>query len=164
MAISINTQWHGAQIIDQVTQRITADMLKLGNMVVSIAERYAPKRTGQLATSIGFDWNQADFTLVFTVGAPYGIFVEYGTRNMRPQPYLRPALNTVGPIFGFNTEMAFANTPHINAPILAAGRDFHLPANLSAKQLKHVAKWLLPTSRRHHIANAGRAKMHVRKG
>ena len=51
----------------------------------------------------------------------------------------------------------------INQPILAHGAGFHLPSNLTAKQLKHVRKHLLPTSKRYYVGAVGRSRMHVRK-
>ena len=156
-------EWHGQQVLDDVHHRLEGNMLALGQQVVAIAERYARKRTGRLATSIHFDFNREDLRLVFVVDTPYGMFVEYGTRNMRPQPYLRPALNAVGPIYGFETEMAFANMPEIHAPILAHGDTFKVPTSLTAKQLAHVKKHLMGASRRHHVGNVKRAKVKIRK-
>ncbi len=145
-----------------IHQRITAQMLALGKQVVAIAERLAPKKTGRLATSIGFDFNQADFRLVFVVEAPYGMFQEYGTRHIRPHPYFRPALNMVAPIFGIQTELAFANLPSIHAPLMVQGSGFHTPRSLTARQLAHVKKHLAPSAKRHHVGNVSRAKVHIR--
>ncbi len=154
---------NAAQIDAAIHQRITAQMQAFGKQVVDIAVRNAPRKTGRLALSIHYDFNQADFRLVFVVDASYGMFVEYGTRHMRPQPYLRPALNAVGPIYGIETEMAFANLPLIHAPITTHGRDYHLPTNLTAKQVAHVRKHLVPSARRHHIGNVSRARVHIRQ-
>ncbi len=154
---------NAAEVDAGIHRRITAQMLALGKQVVAIAERLAPKKTGRLATSIGFDFNQADFRLVFVVEAPYGMFVEYGTRNMRSHPYLRPALNMVGPIYGIETEMAFANLPPIHAPLMVQGSGFHTPRNLSAKQLAHVKKHLSPSAKRHHVGNVRRSRLHIRQ-
>ncbi len=165
MAIGVSSfYWRGQEIRDDISRRITAQMLNLGRHVVQVAKMYAPKKTGALAQSISFDWNQADFTLVFLVTAPYGMFQEFGTRNIPPHPYMRPALlsNTAGDIYGFNLEMAFANLPPIHAPIVTAGAGFHLPSTLTPRQLAHVRKHLLPTSKRHHIGNVKRARVHVR--
>ncbi len=164
MAIGVSSfYWRGNEIQDDVSRRITAQMLALGRQVVAIAERLAPKKTGRLATSISFDWNQADFTLVFLVDALYGMFQEFGTRNIPPHPYMRPALNMVGSVFGFNLEMAFANLPPIHAPLITHGAGFHLPSTLTGRQLAHVRRHLLPTSKRHHIGNVKRARVHVRQ-
>ncbi len=163
MAILVKAlSWDSQLIQDGIHQRITAQMLALGKQVVQIAERLAPKKTGRLAQSISFDFNQADFRLVFVVEAPYGMFQEYGTRHIRPHPYMRPALNMVGPIYGIQTELAFANLPPIHAPITTSGRDYHLPTNLTARQVSHVRKHLVPAMKRHHIGNVSRAKVHIR--
>ncbi len=166
MAVGVSSfYWNGYTIQEDIGRRITAQMLHLGRQVVQVAKMYAPKKTGRLAASISFDWNQADFTLVFLVDAPYGMFQEFGTRHIRPHPYMRPALlsNTAGDIYGFNLEMAFANLPPIRAPLVAEAGGFHLPSNLSARQLAHVRKHLIPTSVKHHIGNVKRARIHVRK-
>ncbi len=156
-------EWHGADVANEIGRRIDANMLALGRDVVQRAEALAPVKTGLLRSSIGFDYSLSDHTLVFHVDAPYGIFVEYGTRNMRPHPYLRPAMNAVGPVYGFNLEMMFANTPFIQAPILAKGAGFHLPSTLTAKQRQHVRQHLLPASKKHFKENVSRAKMGLRK-
>ncbi len=159
-------EWHGDEVQQQIQARITANMLKLGSTVVLTASVLAPKRTGELSRSIGFDWNAESFTLVFTVDAPYGMFVEYGTRHMRPQPYLRRALEQVGPIYGFNTEMAFANVPSIHDPLLAAGPTFRVPKSLTAKQRQHVKEHLVPASKGLWSGKSGnvrRTAMNLRK-
>ncbi len=165
-------QMQGPSLVDEIYNRIQANMLEMANRVVRLAEQYAPKKTGRLAASIGFDWNAANFQVVFTVDAPYGIFVEYGTRNMMAQPYLRRALNTVGPQYGFNLEMAFTSTPHINKPLMVHGARYAMPPTLTPRQREHVIKNLTPVARHHHyvghpytgaLTNVGRARLHVRR-
>jgi len=158
-----NIVWNGQQVLDAVHQRITQQMIQLGQTGVEIAQRYAPKRTGRLATSIRYMYNDATYVLAFVVDAPYGVFVEYGTRYQRPQPYLRPAINTLGHIYGIDLAMAFTGTPAIRQPILAHGAGFHLPPTLTKRQREHVARHLVPTSERHHIGNVSRARLHVRR-
>ncbi len=156
-------EWHGEDVMNEIGRRIDQNMLDIAQKVVTIAKTYAPVDTGMLRASIGFDYNLASHTLVFTVDAPYGIFQEYGTRNIRPHPYLRPALNTVGQIYGFNLEMSFGNIPAIHDPLLAAGPKFHAPKSLTAKQRAHVKEHLVSTSKRHWISNVSRTKMRVRR-
>jgi HK97 gp10 family phage protein len=155
--------WNGNQVMDEIHARIVQQMNDIGRQVVDIAQRYAPRRTGRLATGISYAYNDATYTVAFIASAPYSVFVEYGTRNMRPQPYLRPALNTVGSIYGIDLALAFTNTPAINQPILAHGAGFHLPPTLTHAQRQHVARHLVPTSQRHHIANVSRARLYVRR-
>jgi HK97 gp10 family phage protein len=156
--------WNGTQVVDEVHQRIRANMLQMADRVVALAESFAPKRTGRLATSIGYDWNDAELTVVFTVGAPYGIFVEYGTRNMGPHPYLRPALNMVGPVYGIHMEMAFLNTPVYNQPVLAVGSTFKVPKGLSQRQIARIKENKARGMRYYHAqGNVRHARMHARR-
>ncbi len=54
--------------------------------IVEDAKRYAPVDTGRLRNSIHREGDS------IVVSAPYAGYVEFGTRNMAPQPFLRPAL------------------------------------------------------------------------
>ncbi len=159
----IGWEWRGDKILDEIDDRINAEMLRIGNLVVEIAKRYTPVRSGHLQASERFDYNLIDKTLTFISDVGYDIFVEYGTRNMKPQPHWRPAINTVGPVFGYNLEMSFANIPEIKAPILAVGKRFQLPSNLTAKQRAHVHRWMVPASERHYISNVSRTRMNIRR-
>lgn len=47
---------------------------------------------GMLAASIEADVDPRQFNLTLSAGAPYARELEYGTRNMLPRPFLRPAL------------------------------------------------------------------------
>jgi len=159
-------EWHGEQVINEVHNRIRDNMLNLARDVVTKAVQYAPKRTGRLASAIDFDWNESTFTVVFTINDPevdYAMFVEYGTRYMIPHPYLRPALNDIGPQYGFNFELSFGNTAQTDTKLLAAGPTFHMHKSLTAKQKEHVRKWLKPFSKAHWHGNVSRARVHARR-
>jgi hypothetical protein len=141
-------------------------MINFGNEVVQVAQTYSefgPNSTGFLRRTEHFLYNDKTYELAFMSDAPYDIFVEMGTRHMRPQPHWRPALNTVGPIFGIQTHLVYQDVPAIQHPILMKSAGFALPHTLTPKQLKHVREHLLPTSKRHHIANVSRAKVHVHR-
>jgi HK97 gp10 family phage protein len=161
----VEFNWDAAAVIDEVHARIAKNMLELADKVVERAAYLAPKKTTYLAGSIGYDWNYAELTIVFTVGAPYGIFQEYGTRNMPPHPYLRPAINAFGPIYGFNTEMAFTNTPEYNQPVLAVGSRFATPPTLSSRQKSRVRENELYSKKyyQHPTGNVRRTRMHARR-
>ncbi len=164
MTGNVEFNWDAATVIDEVHARIATNMLEMADRVVDMARQFAPKKTTRLAQSIGYDWNYQDLTIVFTVGAEYGIFQEYGTRNMPPHPYLRPAINQVGPIYGFNVEMAFLNTPEYNQPVLAVGSKFHAPKSLSPKQRARVLENAAYSKKYYHSkGNVVRARMHARR-
>ena len=62
-----------------------------------LAQRIAPRDTGQLANSI----TSTVITLRGEVGPTvhYAPHVEYGTVHMDPQPYMEPATNIIEPVF-----------------------------------------------------------------
>ncbi len=62
-----------------------------------IAQLKAPVDTGTLRNSIGSDIR--GLTAEIGPTANYGIYLEYGTYRMRPQPYLGPATDAVEPGF-----------------------------------------------------------------
>lgn len=67
-----------------------------GNLddLAAIAEREAraraPVRTGRLRREI--EGRASGDEMVLTSGAPYGVYVEFGTRHTRAQPHMRPGL------------------------------------------------------------------------
>jgi HK97 gp10 family phage protein len=68
----------------------------IGYLMESMAKTHAPVRTGRLRDSIFHSVER----LVLTIGAKayYASFVEFGTRFMQAQPYLRPAIRAFSPI------------------------------------------------------------------
>lgn len=69
--------------------------------VVKIARRYVPVRTGKLRDSISGTVRHESGDVSLLVGSPveYAYYVEFGTGSMSAQPYLRPALEELGPRF-----------------------------------------------------------------
>jgi HK97 gp10 family phage protein len=60
------------------------------------AKERAPVDTGRLRTSIKAS-RVGELHWKVQVGAEYGVYVEHGTRHMRAQPYLMPAVEIVRP-------------------------------------------------------------------
>lgn len=56
------------------------------------AMRTAPVDTGTLKRSIGLEITEAGMTAEVEATAEYAPYVEYGTRFMKAQPYIRPSL------------------------------------------------------------------------
>ena len=84
------------RIAEELRPRAGRLVRKAAADITASAQMRAPVDTGFLRNSI--HWTQAgELTAIVTVGAEYGIYVEYGTRKMRAQPYLGPAVDTVLP-------------------------------------------------------------------
>ncbi len=144
--------WFGAQLQKKVMGDVDTKLRRTGEAIVSKARELAPVKTGALRAGIGYTYRQSDQTLSIHADEFYSVFQEYGTRTIRPHPYLRPAIQAVmGRIWGSQIELEFANTPAIKNPIIAhpggkANVFFRTPKTLTSKQYKHVRQHLVPTS------------------
>jgi len=166
-------KWFGDRVRAQWEKEIDRRMHRTGEAIVNRARQLAPVRTGALRDSIDYIvlYNPGKRSeLRITVGMPYGIFQEFGTRNIPPHPYIRPATNEFGRIWGFDVAMDF------QAPTTATWQGIYYtkdagyvlpsaiqPRPLTAKQRVHVARYLVPSARRLNVGNVRRAGMHVRR-
>lgn len=169
-------QWLGNQVKQKVDTYIDKKMWDTGIAVVAKAQALAPVKTGALRASIGFvvAYNEMGgrHTLSIQVGMPYGIFQELGTRNIPPHPFIRPALNEMSRIWGFDVEMQFAGMGYnaasgtgfhglIHTKGGFAGSASHRFKPLSHKQIRHVEHVLKPSAKRHWRGNVKRARLTV---
>lgn len=164
--ITSKVRWLGAAVVAAVEKRIDTNMRAAGQAIVTRAQQLAPVRTGRLRAGIGFTYRQSDKVLSIYDDVPWAIFQEFGTRNMRAQPFIRPALNSIGRQYGFSIEMAFLNTPKYSSPILAHKGKYIIPSAiqakpLTAKQKHHVTTILAPQAKRLHTGNVRRAGFRV---
>ena len=77
-------------------ERVVAATRTSGNKVKADMQAGAPKRTGELASSVTMSLYGAGGGSVAAVVGPtarYGIFQEIGTVHHAPQPFAQPALN-----------------------------------------------------------------------
>lgn len=163
-------RWLGQQVKAFVDQKIEDRLFATGHRVVARAQQLAPVDTGALRQSIGFFVAGEGLrrTLVIDVGMPYGIYQEFGTRSIRPHPFIRPALNELSRLWGIDVQMAFAHAGpstwqgihHTRGQYVVPSK--HQPRPLTAKQWQHVQQHLVPSGRQHHRGNVKRAKMVVR--
>lgn len=65
---------------------------EMGEYAVQMAQNYTPVRTGNLRRSLEHE-SEGDDTEVYGSDVEYAPFVELGTRKMRAQPYIRPAVD-----------------------------------------------------------------------
>lgn len=79
-------------IVKTVVKRNGAELQKK-------AQGYAPVDTGTLKRSIGLSIKDGGMAAVVAPATDYAEYVEYGTRFMESQPFLRPALGEQKQIF-----------------------------------------------------------------
>jgi HK97 gp10 family phage protein len=72
-------------------------LMKVAIRVQTRAKRKCPVDTGRLRSSITHEAGQDSKGLLVRIGTNvhYAPYVEFGTIRMRPQPFLRPALDEV---------------------------------------------------------------------
>jgi len=150
----------------------------LGSDIVATAEELAPVDTGYLRsniTSMVYDNGGFDIALHITVAADYGIFQEFGTRNMPPHPFLRPAIEMAGGGAAFadwagGVRITFAGPvgqgPRggwygLRADIRPGHERFRGPryGELTEQQKQHVREVLTPELKRYSSGLRGRAKI-----
>lgn len=78
-----------SHISEETLEKVTDDILRTSQELVPVRtgalKESAKKKTGSNETTISYG-NEA---------VVYPVYVEYGTRYMRAQPYLRPAIEAV---------------------------------------------------------------------
>lgn len=82
--------------VKQIVKRRTSEMNRL-------AQRAAPVDTGELRRSILSEYLNGGLTGHVTAGIHYAPYVEYGTRFMTAQPFMRPAFHAVA--MGFREDL-----------------------------------------------------------
>jgi len=82
------------KITDEGRQKIKKELKKKGLKVVRESKRQAPVDTGRLRSSITLQVINTNTLPKVVVGTnvEYAPYVEFGTVNRPPDPYLRPAL------------------------------------------------------------------------
>lgn len=78
-------------ILKEFRDQVRAIVRKTAFLVEGRAKILAPVDTGFLQNSITTS-ALSEATYVVAVGAEYGIYVEFGTRKTRAQPYFIPAI------------------------------------------------------------------------
>lgn len=93
-------KWFGGQAKAFIGREIDKRQLGSARDIVALARKLAPERTSYLRSTIDYTYEQRTHTLHLHADAHYAFFVEYGTRFMVAQPFLRPALLAAGKWWG----------------------------------------------------------------
>jgi HK97 gp10 family phage protein len=94
---------------DGVSKKLVVACQMSQAQVVSFARLLCPVRTGNLRNSIqpgAVEISDTEVSADVEARMEYASFVEYGTRRMRAQPYLTPALLSNIPKFRENVQKA----------------------------------------------------------
>ena len=80
--------------MDEWKIRSERDLIRVGLQVQNYARELCPVDTGRLRASIQMESGRDGLGPWVTIGTnvEYAPYVEFGTRYMAPQPYLRPAV------------------------------------------------------------------------
>lgn len=175
-------RWGGQQIQDKIDGIIYDRIVRTGDVVVAKARQLAPVKTGQLRSSINYDIirdvGDTFIQLKISIGVPYGIYQEFGTRNIPPHPFIRPALLEAKRIWGFDLNVNFAGVGYDAARggkwhgLIASTGKGHRVAGyaasasprwkpLTARQVSHVESRLIPSIKGWHRGNVKRARFSV---
>jgi hypothetical protein len=127
-------QWNPLTWLDRLIEQ---RMHIAGQAMVGMAKVFAAEDTGYMKAHIYYTYAPDTKTLTLHSDAHYSIYQEFGTFQMPPHPFMRPALNAVGPSFltgklsGVSTQMMVGTSldpfhtplkiqPHIRPRIAAA--------------------------------------------
>ena len=94
--MAVKVSWRGDQFLKEMDQSSAKAMKKAVKNAADKVRALAPKRTGQLTSSIrvqGIPKGQR-----ISVDAPYASYVEFGTGRTPAQPFLSPVLDNPDPI------------------------------------------------------------------
>ena len=88
--------WKGDNFLRDMEDATEAAMEEAGSLFVAEAQRYCPVDTGKLRDSIRSEVSGLE--MFAGSDLDYSVPVELGTRRAPPQPYLRPAFDSVLPM------------------------------------------------------------------
>lgn len=85
-------------LVELATQRAAE---RTGQWAEDASKAICPVDTGALRDSIGHTVRRTarGYAVVVYAGQDYALWVELGTSRMAAQPYLRPVLDKIGPIY-----------------------------------------------------------------
>ena len=88
-------EWYPQELLREVDQKTDSLIDLMSESVLSDAMSEVPVNTGRLQESITINKLGLEKAASIGTGVDYALFVEYGTRYMPAQPYLRPAIDAL---------------------------------------------------------------------
>lgn len=124
-------KWFGDKARAYVHRKIDAEFRRAGQAWKDAARGLAPEDSGYLKSTIGFAYDASKRRLKLYCDAPYAYFQEFGTRFVKPHPFMRPALSAVSRLWrGSATYQAPNVAAKYHARIRRHARGKTGPANL----------------------------------
>jgi len=88
-------RWHPEALIREVDMKEDKLLELSADSMLTDAIAEVPVDTGTLQASLRREVDNQEKTCYVGSDLEYSVFVEYGTRNMAAQPYLRPAFDNM---------------------------------------------------------------------
>ena len=95
MSIQYKYEEYSKKITDAVKAGIPGSLEVAAVNILSKSDKLVPVLTGNLRNSKGHRKGDRQNEHIVGYNAPYPIYVEFGTRYMKPQPFMRPAIDLV---------------------------------------------------------------------
>jgi HK97 gp10 family phage protein len=95
MNSSVQFKAYSKQITDAVKAGIPGALEVAAVNITSKAKDIVPVDTGNLKNSISYRPGDKANEMIVGANAPYAVYQEFGTRYMKPQPFMRPAIDLV---------------------------------------------------------------------
>jgi len=95
--MNVTTVDNSALLVDRLRSGLVPAVTSGSLLIENESKALVPVKTGTLRRSIHTDVVQESpdrVTARVSPGVDYGVYVELGTRRMRPEPYLRPAFES----------------------------------------------------------------------
>lgn len=143
----MSVQWNDAAV-KQIMDRIDQELGVIGKFLVSGMQQRAPVDTGQLRAGIHEVVDTRVHSVSVWIPAFYGIYQEFGTRFIKPHPFVRPTLLDASRHWRFSdVTINLYPAPQMSRPLQATMAGFRAPRGLTATQRRHVDINLRPVSR-----------------
>ena len=85
--------WNGDDITRQVRALLAKRLHRVGDGLVELARSKCPVKSGNLRDSIEYKLDEAELKLYVGAGDYKANWIERGTHENAPEPFLRPALD-----------------------------------------------------------------------
>lgn len=141
-------RWNPTKWIDDL---IDDRMHKAGQSMVGVAKMLAAVDTGLMRSRIYYTYAPDQKLLTLHCDVHYAIYQEFGTYQMPPHPFLRPAMNAAGPAFltgkltGVTTQMMVGSS---------------LPKNYKPRTIKsHIRPLISAANKLHNVGVTARSRL-----